>query len=218
VPVGGGDVGVAVQPQDADRRAAQRCHDARRVSGSDQGLVFLVGDADPVELVLYVPVAAAPGGEVGGFGLAVAGDEVDDLDGPLVLRRDGSAQLRDMGGAVEPDSGRGQRHLDRAAGAAAVVHGHGRDGEDPVRFRVHGDLAQDRADAVGEGRDQVRGLPVLAPRAPDGLGVDLDHQSAAGPRGLSPKPGAEDLSSTSGLTKANAAPERGLLRRATCLA
>jgi hypothetical protein len=58
MPVGGGVVGVAVQPQDADRQAAQRCHDAWRVSGSDQGLVFLVGDvADPVELVLDVPVA-----------------------------------------------------------------------------------------------------------------------------------------------------------------
>jgi hypothetical protein len=63
-----------------------------------RGLVFLVGDvADPVELVLYVPVAGDPGGEVGGIGLAVAGDEVDDLDGPLALRRDGAAQLRDLG-------------------------------------------------------------------------------------------------------------------------
>jgi hypothetical protein len=38
---------------------------------------------------------------------------------------------------------------------------------DLVRFRVHGDLAEDRADPVGQRRDQVRGLPglVLAPRA-----------------------------------------------------
>jgi hypothetical protein len=40
---------------------------------------------------------------------------------------------------------------------------------DLVAFRVHGDLAKDRADAVRESRDQVRGLPVLALRAPTAL-------------------------------------------------
>jgi hypothetical protein len=55
VAVGGGDVGMAVQAWQADGQAAQRCHHAGRVSGSDQGFVFLVGDvADPVELVLYL--------------------------------------------------------------------------------------------------------------------------------------------------------------------
>ena len=42
-------------------------------------------------------MAADPGGEVGWIALAVAGDEVDDLDGPLALRRDGAAQPRDLG-------------------------------------------------------------------------------------------------------------------------
>ena len=94
VAVGGGDVGVAVQAQKADGQAAQRCHDAGRVAGPDQGSVFLVGDvADPVELVLDVPVAADPGGQGGGLGLTVAGNEVDDLDGLLALCRDGAAQL-----------------------------------------------------------------------------------------------------------------------------
>jgi hypothetical protein len=36
-----------------------------------------------VELVLYLPVAADPGGQDGGSGIAVARDEVDDLDGLL---------------------------------------------------------------------------------------------------------------------------------------
>jgi putative transposase len=41
VAVGGGDVGVVVQ---AERQAAQRCHDAGRVSGSEQRFVLLLGD------------------------------------------------------------------------------------------------------------------------------------------------------------------------------
>jgi hypothetical protein len=34
-----------------------------------------------------------------------------------------------------------------------------------IRLRVHGHLAEHRADAVRQRRDQVRGLPVLALRA-----------------------------------------------------
>jgi hypothetical protein len=85
--VGGDDVGVAVQAQEADGQAAQRCHDVGCVSCSDQGLVFLVGDvADPVELVFYMPVAPNQG--LGRrAGTAVAGDEVDDLDGFLAIFR-----------------------------------------------------------------------------------------------------------------------------------
>jgi len=57
---------------------------------------------------------------------------------------------------------------------------------DLIGLLVHGDLAQDRADAVRQGRDQVRGLPVLALRAADGLAVDGDHQPAAGLRDPGP--------------------------------
>ena len=67
---------------------------------------------------------------VAGLGVAVAGDEVDDLDGLLALRGDGAAQLRDLGGAGELDPGRGQHGLDGAAGPAAVVRAHGRGGGD----------------------------------------------------------------------------------------
>ena len=65
-----------------------------------------------------------------GLGVAVAGDEVDDLDGLLAVLRDRAAQLRDLGGAGEPDPGRRQHGLDGAAGPAAVVRAHGRDGGD----------------------------------------------------------------------------------------
>src|ERR1700691_4374433 len=100
--VGGGNVRVAVQAQDADGQTSQRRHDAGCVSCPDQGLVLLVGDvADPVELVFYVPVAADPGGQGLRARAVVAGDQVDDLDGLLALFRDGAADLRDLGGAGE---------------------------------------------------------------------------------------------------------------------
>ena len=50
VAVGGGDVGVAVDAEQADGQAAQRGHHAGRVSRPDQRFVFLVGDVpDPVD-------------------------------------------------------------------------------------------------------------------------------------------------------------------------
>jgi hypothetical protein len=107
VAVGGGDVSVAVQAQQADGQAAQRCHDAGRVAGPDQRFVLLVGHVpDPVKAVFYFSVAADPGGQGDRVGAAVAGDEADDLDGLLAVLRD------------------------RAAGPAAVVRAHGRDGRD----------------------------------------------------------------------------------------
>jgi hypothetical protein len=129
--VGGGNVRVAVQAQDADGQTSQRRHDAGRVSGPDQRFVLLVGDvADPVELVLDVPVAADPGGQGLRARAAVAGDQAGDLDGLPALPDDRAAQLGDLRGAVEPDPGRRERHLDRAASAPAVVLDHGRDGRD----------------------------------------------------------------------------------------
>jgi hypothetical protein len=62
-----------------------------------------------------VPVAADPGGQGGRVGVAVAGDEVDDLDGLLAVLRDRAAQLSDLGGAGELDPGWCQRGLDGAA-------------------------------------------------------------------------------------------------------
>jgi len=53
-----------------------------------------------VEFVLYLPVAADPRSQGGRAGVAVAGDEVDDLDGLLALLRDRSrrsARQKDLG-------------------------------------------------------------------------------------------------------------------------
>ena len=85
---------------------------------------------------------------------------------------------------------------------------------DLVRFRVHGGLAGDRADAVRQRRDQVRGLPFLVPGAADGLAVDGDHQAAAGPHGPGVQPGAENPVEHIRVDQGERAPERGLLRRA----
>ena len=85
---------------------------------------------------------------------------------------------------------------------------------DLVRFRVHGGLAEDGADAVCQRRDQVRGLPGLVLGAADGLAVDGDHQPAAGPYRPGPQPGAEDLVQPVRADQGERAPERGLLRRA----
>jgi hypothetical protein len=79
---------------------------------------------------------------------------------------------------------------------------------DLIRFLLHGDLAENRADAVRQRRDQVRGLPVLAPRAADGLAVDGDHQPASGARGPGVQPGTESLVEDIGADQGERAPER----------
>ena len=56
-----------------------------------------------MKTVFYLPVAADPGGQGGRVGLAVAGNEVDDLDGLLAVPRDRASELRDLGGSGEPD-------------------------------------------------------------------------------------------------------------------
>jgi hypothetical protein len=59
-----GDAGVAGQAQDADDQVADGGHDVRSGAGAGSGGVLAEGDAaDPVELVLDLPVAADPGGE-----------------------------------------------------------------------------------------------------------------------------------------------------------
>jgi hypothetical protein len=79
---------------------------------------------------------------------------------------------------------------------------------DLVRLRGHGGLPEDRADAVRQGRDQVRGLPGLVFGAPDGLAADGDHQPAADLHGPGPQPGAEDLAEPVRIDHGEGAPER----------
>ena len=88
------------------------------------------------------------------------------------------------------------------------------DGGDLGALRGHGDLPEDRADAVREGRDQVRGLPVLPLRAPHGLPVDGDDQPPDGPRGPGEQPGAEDLVEDVGADQGERAPVSRLVCRA----
>ena len=75
---------------------------------------------------------------------------------------------------------------------------------DLVGLLVHGDLAEDRADAVRQRRDQVRGLPVLVLRAADGLAVDGDDQPPPACTALVCSQAPRTRSSTSALTSANA--------------
>jgi hypothetical protein len=84
---------------------------------------------------------------------------------------------------------------------------------DLVRLLLHGDLPQDRADAVRQRRDQVRGFPGPVIRAADGLAVDGDHHPAAGLHGPGVQPGAEDPVQNVGTDQGERGPERGLLRR-----
>jgi hypothetical protein len=72
---------------------------------------------------------------------------------------------------------------------------------------------EDRADPVRQGRDQLRGLPVLAPRAADGLAVDRDHQPTAGPHSPRPQPGTQHPVENIGAGQGERAAEGRLLRR-----
>jgi len=129
VAVGGGDVDLAVQAQEADGKAAQRRHHTRRVSRPDQRFVLLISHVPhPVKAVFDLLVAAGPGGQGGRAGIAVAGDEVDDFDSLLPVLRDRAAQLRDLGSALELDPGRRQNGLGGATGPASVIRAHGRHG------------------------------------------------------------------------------------------
>jgi len=85
---------------------------------------------------------------------------------------------------------------------------------DLIGFLLHGDLAEDGAGAVRQGRDQVRGLPALVLRAADGLAVDRDDQPPAGPHGPGPQPGTEDPVERIGADQGERAPAGGLLCRA----
>jgi hypothetical protein len=58
-------------------------------------------------------VAAGPGRQGGGIGVAVAANEAHDLDGLPAFPRDRAADLRDLGGAGEPGPGWHQHDPDR---------------------------------------------------------------------------------------------------------
>jgi hypothetical protein len=72
------DVGPAGEAEEADRDVSHGGHDLGGGAGSDLGSVFVEGDvADIVLAVLYSPMSAVEGEDVGGVGLVggEAGDE-----------------------------------------------------------------------------------------------------------------------------------------------
>lgn len=90
-----------------------------------------------------------------------------------------------------------------------MVHAHGRDGGNVgprqlLELPVHG------RQGVCQRRDQVWGLPVLVPRATDGLLIDRDDHPAADLRGLGPEPGAENPVQHVRADQGERAPKRGL--------
>jgi hypothetical protein len=90
VAEGGGDAGVAGQPQDGDGEVPQGGHDLRGAGGADLGPVLVViRVADPRQAVFDGPVAADDGGEPGraGLGDGQRGDRVASLAGPFLSPR-----------------------------------------------------------------------------------------------------------------------------------
>jgi len=76
------DVGPAGEAEEADRDVSHGGHDLGGGAGSDLGSVFVEGGvADVVFAVLYSPVSAVEGEDVGGVCLAggEAGDAIDGL-------------------------------------------------------------------------------------------------------------------------------------------
>ena len=116
-----------------------------------------------MKTVFYLPVAADPGGQGGRIGVAVAGNEVDDLDGLLAVPRDRAAQLRDLGGSGEPDPGRRQHGLDGAPGAAAVVRANGRDSGDRGPGQLLELPVQGRHVGLDQEGDRLRRFRALLP-------------------------------------------------------
>lgn len=110
VAEGGGDAGVACQPQDGDGEVAQAGHDTRGAGGADLGSVFAeVQVADPVQAVLDRPVTADDGREFGraGLGSGQRRDRVDGLTGPFLLpcQLAAAGDLDGLGGVRERQPG-----------------------------------------------------------------------------------------------------------------
>jgi hypothetical protein len=79
--------------QETDGQAPQLRRHAGSVSCSYERFAFQVSHVPySVKTVFYLPVAADPGGQDSRVAIALAGDEVDDLDGLLALLRDRALQ------------------------------------------------------------------------------------------------------------------------------
>jgi hypothetical protein len=122
-------------------KIAQAGHGLGSAAGADLGGVFAVADVAEVVHCLDLPVAADPGGELGGGGLVgvQAGDGVngDGPPPPAVQRPDLAGQADGLGGVREAEPGGDGRGLEDAvllaAVAPAVLAGRDRDAP-PGRF------------------------------------------------------------------------------------
>jgi len=124
VAAGGGDGGVAGEPEDGDGEVAQGGHGLGPVAGADLGGVFAVGDITDVVEHFDVPVAADPAGQLagGGLGDGQAGDRVDGDGAPLPARQgpDPAGQAEGLGGVREGQPGGDGCGFERAVLLAAV--------------------------------------------------------------------------------------------------
>ena len=106
---------------------AQGGHDLGSAAGADLGGVFAVADVADVVQRLDLPVAADPGGELGGGGLVgvQAGDGVDGDGPPLpaVQGPDPAGEADGLGGVREGEPGGDGRGLEGAVLLAAVARG-----------------------------------------------------------------------------------------------
>jgi hypothetical protein len=97
----------AFELEDADGQVSEGGHGLGAVAGPDLGGVFGVGDVADVVQGFDLPVAADPGGELGGVSLAggQAGDGVDGDSAPFLLAGQG---LDPAGNAISSSSAHGQ--------------------------------------------------------------------------------------------------------------
>jgi hypothetical protein len=98
---------LAPSSLNADGQVSEGGHGLGAVAGPDLGGVFGVGDVADVVQGFDLPVAADPGGELGGVSLAggQAGDGVDGDSAPFLLAGQG---LDPAGNAISSSSAHGQ--------------------------------------------------------------------------------------------------------------
>jgi len=169
----GGDVGGAVTAVDADGEVAEGRHDRWSVAGADLGRVLAQGHvADPMQLVLDVPVCADDVGDLvrADLGLVEVCDRVDGLGLPLPAGQwPPAASDLDRESGVrksDPDGHCGDLHGARLQPAVAFAAGHvNRRDVAPwqgLELGVQGGLiALDREQVVRAAAGQILGVPAL---------------------------------------------------------
>lgn len=157
---------------DTDGEIAQAGHDAREMPGMDPGVVLTErAVANVVELVLDLPVASDPVGELGSSGRAgrQAGDQVDALDGQFaageVLPPAHDLQSLSGVGVFDVREGGGLQPQDLqavvGAGAVVVVECDLAPGQAAEAVEQSGMVGLDLGDVVGIAPAEVGAVSVL---------------------------------------------------------